>query len=394
MLALASMSFAQDEKSPDEAEPIVPAGQHVRVRPILGEEVYDTLARTLREQYSQPSEKWPAPTVDKDVKWVELGRNPRPVFPKDNPFSEAKAALGRMLFFDARLSANRQMSCATCHEPNLSFTDARQATLGKDGKPLKRNAPTLMNAGLHEFLFWDGRAASLEAQAIDAMTNASEMASDEKTIISRLEAIPDYRKHFTQSFGDEKIDLDRASKAIATFVRTITGGRSKFDLFLAGRHDALSDEAVRGLHLFRTTARCINCHHGANLTDGQFHDLGLSYYGRLLEDLGRYQITENSKDVGKFKTPTLRDVMRTSPYMHVGLFEMDGVLNLYNAGMPTLRRKPEQKDDPLFPTKSPLLQPLGLNRQDMMDIKAFLDTLTEPRRMVRVPVLPKDGNSK
>ncbi len=402
----ASVAFAQDETVVVEGAAGTLSARRV-VRPLLGEEVYGALARTLRAQYAQPAEKWPAPVVDKDVKWAELGRNPRAVFPKENPFSAQKAELGRLLFFDARLSANRQMSCATCHEPNLSFTDARQATIGKDGRPLKRNAPTLMNAGLNEFLFWDGRAASLEAQAIDALTNEQEMNSDEKTIIARLSALPEYRKKFAAAFGDapgsapgsapgnapdsdKTITMERTAQAIATFVRTIVGGRSRFDQFVSGRTDALSDEAVRGLHLFRTEARCMNCHNGPNFTDGRFHDLGLSYYGRSLEDLGRYHITKDSKDVGRFKTPTLRDVMRTSPYMHVGLFEIDGVLNLYNAGMPTLRRKPGQKDDPLFPVKSELLRPLGLNRQDMTDIKAFLESLTEPRRMVRVPELPKE----
>jgi len=144
---------------------------------------------------------------------------------------------------------------------------------------------------------------------------------------------------------------------------------------------------VRGLHLFRTTARCLNCHNGPMLTDGQFHNEGLTYYGRKLEDLGRYAVTKNPEDVGKFKTPSLRNIARTAPYMHNGLFDLEGVLNMYNAGMATVRRRADQKDDPLFPTKSKLLQPLGLNQTEKADLKAFLEALTETRIRIRPPEL-------
>jgi cytochrome c peroxidase len=185
--------------------------------------------------------------------------------------------------------------------------------------------------------------------------------------------------------------MDRIVQAIATFERTIVGGHSKFDTFVSGKNPkALSDEAIRGLHLFRTTARCINCHNGPNFTDGEFHNVGLSYYGREYEDLGRYNATKKPEDVGKFKTPSLRNVGRTSPYMHNGLFkELDGVLNMYNAGMPTLRRTEALKDDPLFPEhKDPLLKPLGLNAADKADLIAFLESLNERRITIRPPALP------
>lgn len=146
-----------------------------------------------------------------------------------------------------------------------------------------------------------------------------------------------YPKLFKAAFGDEKIDIERIQLSIACFERQQGGGRSPFDRFLRGQSEALSDEAVRGLHLFRTKAGCMNCHSGPTLSDGQFHNLGLSYYGRKLQDLGRYEITKKAEDVGAFLTPTLRNVDRTAPYMHNGVFELNGVLNLYNAGMPTLR---------------------------------------------------------
>ena len=177
--------------------------------------------------------------------------------------------------------------------------------------------------------------------------------------------------------------------ALATFQRTlISTGRADFDRFLNGDTAKLSDSALRGLHLFRTVARCVNCHHGPTFSDNQFHDLGLSYYGRKFEDLGRYRITKDPKDVGRFKTPSLRNVTRTAPYMHLGLFNLDGVINMYDAGMATLRRKPHEQDDPLFPTKSHLLRPLGLTKQDKADLIAFLESLEEPFRRIRPPELP------
>ncbi|MGA0061064.1 MAG: cytochrome-c peroxidase, partial [Planctomycetota bacterium] len=169
-------------------------------------------------------------------------------------------------------------------------------------------------------------------------------------------------------------------------------GSAAFDRFLAGEAEARDDAAVRGLHLFRTKARCANCHHGPLLTDFGFHDLGLSYYGRKFEDLGRYRVTGDPADVGRFKTPSLRNVARTAPYMHNGLFALDGVLNMYSAGMATLRRKPEQADDPLFPTKSPLLKELDLDAGEKADVIAFLEALTERRRRVRPPEMPALGD--
>jgi cytochrome c peroxidase len=157
---------------------------------------------------------------------------------------------------------------------------------------------------------------------------------------------------------------------------------------MKGDAKALSDEAIRGLDVFRGAGRCMNCHHGPTFSDGQYHDLGLSYYGRELEDLGRYKISDQAEDVGRFRTPSLRNIGATGPYMHNGLFELSGVLNAYNAGMATLRRKPEQAGDPLFPTKSPRLRPLGLNKQDLADLRAFLESLTEPKLRVRAPELP------
>jgi cytochrome c peroxidase len=208
-------------------------------------------------------------------------------------------------------------------------------------------------------------------------------------VTQTLAAQPGYRAAFAKAFdGDEKISMARVAQAIATFERAIVSRRSDFDRFLKGEHDAMSDAAVRGLHLFRTDARCANCHMGPTLSDEQFHDLGPSYYGREFQDLGRYEVTKDPKDVGKFKTPSRRNVTRSAPYMHNGLFDLMGVLRAYNAGMATLQRKPEQANDPLFPTKSPHLRPLGLNANDLSDLRAFLESLEETRLRIRPPELP------
>ena len=358
-------------------------------RPERSDEQRKALAAELRELYRKPSTSWPAPTVDAGVKWQEIGLLPEVEHPAANPHSAAKAELGKMLFFDPRLSGSGQMACASCHDPDLGWGDGRTTSFGMDRKPLERNAPSLMNAGYHRSLFWDGRASSLEDQAKQVLLNQDEMRSAPGDLAAKLSAIPGYREKFSESFGSEEIDIDRVTQALACFERTITGGRTPFDHFLKGRKSALSDDAVLGLDLFRREARCMNCHHGPLLSDGEFHDVGLSYYGRKYEDLGRYGVTGEATDVGRFRTPSLRSFAKSGPYMHNGLFPTArGVLNMYNAGMPTLRRKEHQLDDPLFPKKSALLKPLGLNNQDLADLEAFLEAVSEPYLRMRPPELP------
>lgn len=372
-----------------------PGTNAVRLPPraLLTDDDYRKLAAELRAAYTQPPAQWPKPEIDDGVKFVELGLLPPVRYPTNNPYSAAKAELGKQLFFDPRVSGSGHIACASCHDAELGWGDGRAVSFGHARQPTKRNAPSLLNAGHGETFFWDGRAGSLEEQARDVLGNADEMHSGPAHIREHLAKISGYTNEFAKAFGDAEVSLLRALQALATFERTITSRANAFDSFQRGNTNALSDEAVRGLHLFRTTARCANCHHGPNFTDHQFHNLGLSYYGRKLEDLGRYHVTKRAEDVGAFKTPTLRNLSRTAPYMHNGLFDLDGVLNLYNAGMPALRRKESEKNDPLFPTKSKHLRPLALNRQDTADLKAFLESLTETRARVRPPELPADGNS-
>ena len=352
----------------------------------------DAATAALRASYAGPPANWPAPTIDPGVTFVELGRLPAPTSPRE-PADKAKVALGQALFFDARLSGTGQMACASCHDAELGWADGRATSFGHGFQKLGRNAPTVLNAAYGKHLFWDGRAASLEDQALAVFENANEMHASKAHVVATLASSRGYRERFAAAFGDPEPTIERALAAIAAFERTIVSdGSSAFDQFLAGKQEALSDAAVRGLHLFRTKARCANCHHGPRLSDGGFHNLGLTYYGRKLQDLGRYEVTKDPADVGRFKTPSLRNVERTAPYMHNGLFDLDGVVNMYSAGMADPQPKGAQADDPLFPKRSPLLQKLELSPDEKADLKAFLLSLTERKRRVGPPELPAVGD--
>ena len=353
----------------------------------------ETAARQLRTIYGGDPSTWPAPDIDAGTAWKELGLLPVVVHPESNPLGTAKVELGKTLFFDARLSASHKIACVTCHEPGLGWADGR-AVSHPHGTSPARNTPTIRNVAFQPRLFWDGRTTSLEEQAEEAFTNPNEMAASREEVVLLLSESEGYRKLFADAFPGRPIEFARVVEAVACFERTVVGGRSRFDAFLKGDATALSDAELMGLDLFRREARCLNCHHGPVFSDGLFHDLGLSYYGRTQkEDRGRYAVTGDPKTNGRFRTPTLRDVTHTSPLMHTGMFELAGVLKMYNAGMVTLKRYDYQRDDPLFPVKSPHLKPLGLNRQDLADLAAFLGTLEEPGHPMRPPVLPSLGDA-
>ena len=347
------------------------------------------LAGELRQLYSAPPEQWPAPHIDPGVAWRELGLLPKVEHPADNPHSAAKELLGKTLFFDPRISGSGQLACASCHDPDLHWADGRTTSFGHTRKLLGRNSPTIRNVAFATSFFWDGRAATLEDQARQVLQNPDEMHATPEHVVSVLAPEKGYQILFCDAFDDETITFDRVAEALACYQRTLVGGASRFDAFLKGKSEALTDREVLGLDLFRRDGRCLHCHNGPLFSDGQFHEVGLSYYGRSkYEDLGRHRVTASPQDVGRFRTPSLRDVTATTPLMHNGLFELRGVLNMYNAGMPTLRRKPEQTNDASFPTKSPHLKPLGLNSQDLEDLASFLAALEEPKQRVRPPELP------
>ena len=352
----------------------------------------------LRTLYHRPVDQWPAPHVDEIVNWKPLGHLPPVPHPPTNPDSAIKRDLGEKLFFDPRLSGSGQVACASCHDPDLAWADGRSSSFGHGRTRLTRNSPSIRNSGLRRTLFWDGRAESLESQAVAVLSNPDEMHSSRQTIAALITSVPAYREMIDEAFvaphGDSTDDptddwyLARVADALACFQRSIVGGRSRFDAFMRGRYRAMQDDELIGLDLFRRQGRCMNCHHGPLLSDDQFHDLGLSNLGRRFEDFGRYRITGEDKHAGQFRTPSLRDVTRTAPYMHSGLFDLDALLNLYNVGMFNLTRGAIEKAEGPIPQKSPLLKPLGLNRTDLRDVQSFLSTLAEPWHREDTPVLP------
>lgn len=340
-------------------------------------------AQALRQRYQQPAATWPTPWVDGGVVWQELGPLPAARFPTDNPRSAARAKLGMQLFFDPRLSRSGEIACASCHDSDLNWADGRRVSFGEGRQSGGRNAPSLTNASQWQVLFWDGRATSLEQQALMSLADPREMATPPALAVAQLQRIAGYGPAFAAAFGSEQINAERISQAIATWVRTLTGRRSDFERFLAGRADALSDQAVIGLHLFRTRARCLNCHHGALMTDQQFHNLGLHWAGRAREDWGRYGVTGKAEDKGAFRTPSLRDVAQTGPWMHNGLFPtLGGILNLYNAGGVA------SGEDTGAPPLSLLLKPLDLSAADREALEAFLHSISGPAWRASPPSLP------
>lgn len=348
-----------------------------------------TLADTLRFLYLQPSETWPAPHVDSGILWQELDIIPNsPLNPAADSVT-AKYQLGKMLFFDPRLSGSGQISCATCHVPNLNWTDAREKSSGHNQILGKRNSPTLLNTWYATHFFWDGRSKSLEDQAFGPINSEKEMNNSMGNVVRTLRDIAEYRPFFDSAFAERGINPQTITEAIAVFEKTLVSQKARFDHYLQGDTNAMSDAALRGLHLFRTKARCMNCHYGPLLTDNGFHNIGLTYYKTEHEDLGRYMLTRKPEDVGRFKTPSLRDVMRTRPWMHNGLFDdMEEIIKLFNEGMHQPAANPDAEIDPLFPKTDPLLKKLHLNKQEQLDLIAFLESVTAAPLKFKTPVLP------
>jgi cytochrome c peroxidase len=344
----------------------------------------------LREIYSRPTSQWPAPTIDAGVQWKELEALPKPDSSRIALLNDPQVILGKTLFFDPRLSASNQVSCSSCHDPDLSWADGRAVSLGHDHQQGKRNTQSLLNVARMETFFWDGRARSLQQQAINPISTHHEMAEDLTKLVPKIRAIKGYHPLFKAAYGSEEVSMEGILDAIAAFEETIVSRSNRFDEFVRGKHNSLTDEEIEGLHLFRTKARCMNCHFGPDFSDQQFHNIGLTYYGRKYEDLGRYQITKKAEDVGKFRTPSLRDVMRTRPWMHNGLFDdMDGIINMYNNGMPQPKPQPHQLKDTLFPKTDPLIKKLDLTASERKALAAFLQAITAAPFKVQRPELPK-----
>ena len=245
---------------------------------------------------------------------------------------EAEVSLGRQLFFDPRLSAEKAMSCATCHNPALAWTDGLPRASGRGGRKLGRNTPTLLNMSDHSLFFRDGRALSLEEQALAPIQDPAEMGSDPKVLEKDLARIPGYRRQFEALYGPGQTRLANAAKALAAFVGTIRSPRdSPFDRFRTDRA-ALDPAQKRGLLLFTGKARCVRCHEGAGFSNGFFHNIGLKP-DPAAEDVGRFAVVPVDYTRRAFKTVPLRDVALTAPYMHDGsLASLSDVVAFYDRG--------------------------------------------------------------
>ncbi len=294
--------------------------------------------------------------------------------PKDNPTTPEKVLLGKQLFFDPRLSGNNTINCATCHLPDKAFTDGLAKPKGVGGKELTRNTPTLLNVGYFDKLFWDGRAKSLEEQVLGPIQSPDEMNQNLDELEKELNAVPGYVDQFQKVFGTEAT-RDGIAKALAAFQRTLVTGPSPFDRYLGGDEKALSYSAKRGLELFTGDADCVRCHRGPLLSDGKFYRLGASF-----GDAGLAATTSKKEDTGKFRTPSLRNVAQTGPYMHDGSMQTLGdVVAFYYRGVPTTTSDGLPLDiQPLF----------GQSFSEISDLVTFLESLTGEPPMITPPELP------
>ncbi|WP_316810138.1 cytochrome-c peroxidase [Pedobacter heparinus] len=353
---------------------------------------YDgTSLDSLRTMYGRPVGNWPKPDIDSGIAWQEFKALPKTDTSYFRLMEKPKIKLGKLLFFDPLLSGSGQISCSSCHDPQISWGDRRAVALGNDHLSGNRNTISLLNVAHRKTLFWDGRATTLEEQAKSPIEAHNEMAMKPKVVGQKIGAIKAYKQLFKEAFGDDKVTYEKIVTALGAFQRTITSRQSRFDRFLAGDTKVLTDQEIEGLHLFRTKARCMNCHYGQYLTDEEFHNIGLTYYKRKYEDLGRYNVTKKPEDVGRFRTPSLRDVMHGAPWMHNGLFDnIDGIINIYNSGMHMIDPKPEQKAaDPLYPQTDKILRKLNLNPDEKKAIVAFLQAVTATQYHMPRPELPR-----
>ena len=297
--------------------------------------------------------------------------------PSSNLNYTAKIELGKQLYFDGRLSKNNAISCAFCHNPGTGFADPRQTSIGVGGGVGGRQSPTVYNTGLNHVQFWDGRARSLEEQAIGPIHNPVEMAETHEHVVAKLGKIKGYQQQFKAVFGTD-VNLQGIAEAIAAYERTVLSTNSAFDKYVLGDQKAMDDAAVRGMALFRGKARCILCHNGPNFTDNQFHNLGVPQVGPMKEDLGRFVVSRAEKDRGAFKTPTLRSITETAPYMHDGAFKtLDEVVEFLDQGGGS------------NPNLSPLAKPLNLTAEEKSDLVAFLKALAGEPIPFSMPKLPK-----
>jgi len=305
--------------------------------------------------------------------WVRPDAAPAP--PENLP-NASRIALGEMLFWDPRLSKKSSMSCASCHNPALGWSDGLPTAVGFDMQQLGRATPTILNTAFNTIQMWDGRKANLEDQALGPIEAAGEMNLPLPEMVVRLKGIPGYAPHFEKAYPGEGISEVTVARAIASFERTVLSTEAPFDRWRKGDEKAMSPEAKRGFAVFNGKANCAACHMGFNFSDNGFHNIGVKDAGT--PDAGRFAQRKVKAMQGAFKTPTLRDVALTAPYMRNGSYKtLMEVVEHYDRG----------GDD-----KSNLdvnMAPLALSAAEKSELVAFMQSLTGAPRLVSVPVLPQ-----
>ncbi len=313
------------------------------------------LSLLLLISVSNATEYWVVP-IDLDV------------HKNDNPKA---IRLGKLLFFDTRLSKNNDISCATCHNPNLGWSDGMSTSIGDEGKQGRRNSPTIINSAFNHHQFWDGRSRTLEEQALLPIQDKVEMNMILDELIKKLNAIDGYKTLFDEAYPQEGITENTVAKALASFERTVVSLDSPFDKYIAGEKSAISEDAKKGFELFKGKAGCTSCHSGFNFTDGSFHNIGIEN-----GDVGRYEVKKHQLMYGAFKTPTLRGIDESAPYFHDGSID-----NLLEATDICSRggKNPNAKNI------STSLKKVDLSREEQMFIVEFMKTLNISNLKIEAP---------
>ena len=305
---------------------------------------------------------------------------PAASYPKDNMPNAERINLGRHLFFDPRLSGEGNMSCATCHNPGLGWSDGLATAKGVKSTILPRATPTLINSAFNTIMMWDGRKKDLEDQAMGPMESHLEMNMDTVKLFKWLNESPGYRKLFDAAYPGEAINAASLSMAMAAFERTVVMNDSPFDRWLAGDAKAMTAQQVRGFDIFldANKGNCAACHSSPNFTDNGFHNIGLASWGNPNPDMGRYAQKPVARLKGAFKTPQLRGIALTAPYFHDGSVEtLKDVIALYDKG------------GIITTNLDPNIKPLKLSGQDKEDLLAFLHALTGTTQTITIPTLPQ-----
>lgn len=310
-------------------------------------------------------------------KWLLPAEPPQP---ENNKLNYARVELGKNLFFDPRLSGKGNMSCATCHNPSLGWSDGKATAIGHNGLVLGRASPTIINTGFNSIQMWDGRKSTLEEQALGPMEASVEMASDMDLLFEFLLTNEGYRELFAKAYPGERISRSTLSRAIASYERTVVSNNSPFDRWVKGDESAMTRQQVEGFKVFvdPNKGNCAACHNGPNFTDNGFHNVGLASFSQPEPDLGRFAQRPLGLMRGAFKTPTLRDVSLTAPYFHDGSADdLEAVIDHYAKG------------GVVKTNLSPNMKSLGLDKREKSALLVFMQALSSPQAEVVLPNLPQ-----